>query len=216
MVKTSRKECQAKSQSLVIVVEGAGMERDLSTECRRAFSKLIKALGVKNMPSIVCGGGRSQAFDKFKTFALQSIPVLLLIDSEDWVAASASPWQFLHNSNVNWQWLADEKDNDCHFMVSCMENWLIASANALSIGSKNTKIAATTTQVDDPERVSKSTCFDLLNKAYKAAGQREYSKGDHSFALLEKVDPNVLRASCPWAKRFFAEVLTRCGLKENK
>lgn len=212
MVKSSKSGIRGKQQSLVIVVEGAGQARDLSTECRRAFRKLIEGFGVNRSPSIVCGADRGKAFDTFKNFRKQGVDVLLLIDSEANIDSSSTPWQYLHDSGVNWKWLGSEqeKDADCQFMVACMENWFIACSNSLSIGPKNHKINASDAQIAKPESVSKAEVFRLLNDVYKRAGQREYSKGQHSFDLLEHVDPTVIHTTCPWANRFLEEVKARC------
>ena len=113
---------------------------------------------------------------------------------------------------MNWDWLDSsvEKDEDCHLMVQCMENWLVASSGTLKIGAKNVRIRADQSEVNEPEKVSKLRAYKLLNDAYKAAGQRGYSKGDHSFTLLEKVDVGKLCSTSPWARRFFTEVAKRC------
>ena len=55
------------------------------------------------MPKVVRGEGREQTFDKFKT-ALQTARrdevVILLVDSEEPVAAGHSPWQHLRNGTI--------------------------------------------------------------------------------------------------------------------
>ena len=210
MVERDKNEKSRKS--LVIVVEGAGQERDLSTECRKAFSSLVKSFGVNRMPRFVCGGGRNQAFDKFKIFIEKGDDAILLIDSEEPIAAGMSPWSFLKNSDVNWNWLKPpkERDGDCHFMVQCMENWIVASVTSLMIGGKKIPLQAKPAETNNPETIAKEHVFSLLNSAYKAAGQSKYSKGDHSFGLLERIDVKKLCRVSPWARRFFEEVERRC------
>lgn len=201
--------------SPIIVVEGAGQEHDLSTECRKAFSTLLASLGLQRHPRIVCGGGRSQAFDKFRTFIMQKKEALLLIDSEGPVQCDISPWGFLEKAGENWDWLSPERqrDDDCHFMVQCMENWFLASVPPMRVGPKNVPIQATMTECQNPESTNKTRVYDILDKAYKKAGQHEYNKGRHSFMLLAKVDAEQLGKVAPWANRFFEEVKKRCGVR---
>ena len=210
MVRRGKTEKQ--HNTLVVVVEGAGQDRDLSTECRRAFSLLVEHFGVNRKPRFVCGGGRSQAYDKFKIFIERGVNVILLIDSEAPVGIDLSPWTFLKDSGVNWEWLdvSMERDADCHFMVQCMENWIIASSTTLKIGGKNVPIQTKNAEADRPESITKGRVFSLLKAACRKAGQREYSKGDHSFAFLERIDVDKLCHVSPWAKRFFDEVRRRC------
>lgn len=70
-----------------IYVEGGGdHNKDLQTRCRRGFRRFFEKAGLDNrMPSVVACGGRSHAYDRFRTSHEAAGPddfPILLVDSE--------------------------------------------------------------------------------------------------------------------------------------
>ena len=118
-----------------LIVEGGGGKDNqaLQVDARKAFHKLLEKAGFKGrMPSIIVAGGRSAAYDRYKTLVRQKESTVLLIDSEKSVEAKffGKPWDFL-KSFENWDWEADLDNANCHLMVQCMEAWFYADKDCL-------------------------------------------------------------------------------------
>lgn len=205
MVKTGYHSTSSSHSSLYLVVEGVGQKHDLSAQCRKAFTYLLDSYGLLHKPRIVWGGGRNQAYDKFKTLVETGKKAILLVDSEAPIPPGTTPWNYFKSSAGNLKWLEPslENDDDCHFMVQCMENWILSSDPPICVGAKNIPLKTTSAERNSPENISKDHALALLDKAFKEAGKREYKKGRDSFPLLEKVNPLRLYSVARWAKRFF-------------
>ena len=194
-----------------LFVEGGGdHNRWLQTECRRAFSMLLTNAGFgRRMPRIVVCGGRANAYDQFCTALAHSAPgevALLLVDAEAPVDAD-SPWVFVkQRKGDGWCMPAGAEDKHLHLMVQSMEAWIIADRAALgTFFDPGFRAAALPAATANLEQVSKCDLERTLQAATKAAKTKgAYNKGRHSFKLLAQVDPKLVRASSPWAERFFA------------
>jgi hypothetical protein len=129
---------------------------------------------------------------------------MLLVDSEEPVTL-ASPWTHLfERAGDRWPIPTGANDNDCHLMVRCMENWLLADRNPIiaffgtgfnprQLPSQSKPIAAITkNEVHDALRKASSQCKT------KAA----YHKGQHSFDLLSRIDAGKVIAASQSARRF--------------
>jgi hypothetical protein len=192
-----------------LFVEGGGDSDALKTECRRAFARLLERAGLKNrMPRIVACGGRRSAFDQFCT-ALgggdSADVAILLVDSEAPVA-QGSPWEHVaRRSGDRWTRPKDVSDDGLHFMVQCMEAWLLADRPALRAfygqGFNESALPAATRI----EEVGKNDLGRKLEQATRNTKTKgPYDKGKHSFKLLATLDPKLIREASPWAERFFS------------
>jgi hypothetical protein len=87
-----------------------------------------------------------------------------------------------------------------------MESWFLADPDAIAryFGSGFQRSALPRRQ--DVESISKPLVYAALDKAVKHTLKGEYRKGRDSFALLEKIDPALVRASAPHAERLLAEL----------
>ncbi len=192
-----------------LFVEGGGDHNDaLKTECRRAFSALLEKAGLKGrMPRIVACGSRRNAFEQFCT-AMEDGESLafLLVDSEGPVSAE-SPWKYVAGRpGDEWEQPADASDDQLHLMVQCMEAWFLADRKALvrffGQGLTENALPALTAS---HESISKTELFRKLDMATRSTKLKgTYGKGTHSFKLLARVDPDLIRKASPWAERFFA------------
>lgn len=190
--------------SIKIYIEGGGEGKDLDSRFREAWTKFFKAAGFEGkMPRPVRGKGRGNTYDLFST-AIQNnqskdLP-LLLLDSEDALAANHSTWQHLKTRDG---FDKPNKANDEHayLMVHVMETWLLADIESLQtyFGSKfkPAKIPAWT----DLEAVPKPNIFEALKNA-TADCEKQYGKGKISFEVLGSIDPKKVKERCPNAKRF--------------
>lgn len=64
----------------------------------------------------------------------------------------------------------------------------------------------------DVENIPKSDLFDSL----KRATDGKYSKGANSFQILAELDPAIVEAASPWAKRFFDTMRQLCHPPESR
>jgi hypothetical protein len=187
---------------ITIYIEGGGDTRRQQASCRRGFSDFFEKLNIK--ANIVACGGRQFAYDNFciKLKKLNSNEhCLLLVDSEAPVATTTK-WQhvFLRQGD-GWKKPNNATEEHLHFMTECMESWFMADKQALATYygknfnknalSKNTNI----------ENISKQDLYDTLKKATRNTTKGSYSKGEHSFEILRKIDAKRVVICSPSAKK---------------
>lgn len=201
---------------VIVYAEGGGDSDELRSECRRAFAEFFvkTELGTTRRPRLVACGGRSAAYDAYKTALSQGKNALLLVDSEAPIDSANqsddkfNPWAHLL-SRDNWTKPATASDNDCHLMVQCMESWFIADWSTAKSFFKqgfddNRKPAVAI------ESIAKQDVYSVLELATKACKTKAtYGKSAHSFKLLALLNPNVVQEASPWAKRFIDELKKR-------
>lgn len=202
-----------------LFVEGGGHRNHaLQSECRRAVRTLLERAGFeRRMPRIVASGARANAYDQFCT-ALQGQRkgdlALLLVDSEAPVTV-ASPWDHVRNREGDgWRRPNSADDDHLHLMVQCMEAWFLADRASMSeffgAGYRESGLPPANTNI---EEVGKTDLYRRINDATRDTKSKgAYEKGEHSFKLLARVNPALVRKSSPWAERFFA-TLDRLLLK---
>ena len=196
-----------------LYVEGGGNSNTLRTECRRAFSELLRKAGCGGkMPRIVACGSRENAYDSFRTAVKNGERALLLVDSESPVDASYMgelpsrwrPWRHLaEREGDGWEKPEGTDDICCHLMVECMENWLLSDSEALKAVFGKNFCEDVLPEPHCVERVSKSDAQKKLRQATVNCPGGPYGKGKHSFKILAKLSSDKLERSCRWAKRFF-------------
>ena len=191
--------------SVRIYIEGGG-EGKLKSKCRKAFSVFIEKAGLKgNMPKVMPCGPRKSAYAKFRAAHVKSEgKVLLLVDAEAPVTTAKS-WQHL-KSRDGWDRPAGATDDQCHLMVQVMESWFLADREALAAYYGQGFHELGLPQNPNVEQVSKQDVYNGLESATKNTGKRGYSKGKHSFEILEDLDPERVMTASDHAKRFI-EVL---------
>lgn len=200
---------------LTLYVEGGGDSAALKSACREGFTTFIKNAKIKNRPRVVACGNRQNAYDSFRTAIAQGQTAMLLVDSEETVAAlhrSGSPDQWLAWGHLfqrdRWDKPAGTSDTDCHLMVQVMENWFLADRATLQAffdpGFNANALPAAANPV---ESIAKAAVYDALRQATKSCKTKApYGKGEHSFKLLARIDPAKVTAASPWAKRFVEEL----------
>jgi len=196
-----------------LYVEGGGDSSTLKTECRRAFSELLRKAGCGGkMPRIVACGSRENAYDSFRTAVKNGERALLLVDSESPVDASCMqelpsrwrPWRHLaEREGDGWEKPEGTDDACCHLMVECMENWLLSDCDALKVVFGKNFHEDDLPNPRDVEQLSKSDAQKRLRQATVNCPGGPYGKGKHSFKVLAKLSSDNLERSCRWAKRFF-------------
>lgn len=188
--------------SIKIYVEGGGDRKELKTRCRQGFSQFFEKAGFKGrMPSVVACGSRQNAFDNFCTAlktASETVLPMLLVDSEE--AVSQSPWEHL-KSRYGWERPIGANDKQAHLMVQVMESWFLADrltlARHFGQGFRESALPNQT----KIEVIPKQQVFDSLKSATRESRAGVYDKGKHSFDVLGKLDPSLVRSASPHAER---------------
>lgn len=206
---------RGRSMNVVLYVEGGGDDAQLLSECRKGFNRFLEKAGLKGkMPRVKACGSRANAFDRFKTACAKGdVYPILLVDSE-----CAVPPEYADGGYDNWKpWdhvkqregdglekPSNASDKQLHFMTQCMESWFLADLDALAKFYGNGFDAKQLGSIPDSvETIAKKDVFTRLeNASEKTKTKGVYSKGGHSFKLLEKIDPNKVAAKSKWAKRF--------------
>jgi hypothetical protein len=195
--------------ALHLYVEGGGESKALRTECREGFRKLLEKSGLTGaMPRITACGGRSDAFDAFKTAvsAADGSTPILLVDAEAPVTGK-KPWSHVKKRQGDgWAKPKEARDEQLHLMVQSMEAWLVADRTALAEfygqGFRTKALPAATVSI---EELSKDALLGKLEAATRdAVSKGRYDKGGHSFKLLGMIGPAHVRAASAWAERFFS------------
>ena len=200
-----------------VYVEGGGDTAALKAACREGFSTFITKAGIQKRPRVVACGSRRDAYESYCTAVANGDEAVLLVDSEAPVAARHErgepahwqPWQHLkHRRGDGWDKPREGADTDCQLMVQCMESWFLCDRDALAAffgrGFQENKLPAPANSV---ESLTKDMIYSALAEATKACRTKtQYGKGEHSFKLLARIDPALVAAASPWAKRFVTEL----------
>ena len=198
-----------------VYVEGGGESKASKAECRKGFSKFLERAGLEGrMPRISACGSRQQAFKDFRS-AVGKVGgndfMMLLVDSEEPVAADSDAWSHL-NQRDQWRRPKGAEHNCVHLMVQCMEAWFLADRDALAeyFGSGfNPNALPGNAAV---EEVSKADLESGLKGATRNCQPKgEYHKGRHSFDILGRIDANKVTQSSPYAHRFVEALHARAS-----
>jgi hypothetical protein len=192
-----------------LYVEGGGDSHALRTACRRGFSQFLEKAGLTGrMPRIVACGSRNDAYKDFCTALSQNrdeLP-LLLVDSETLVIPDDASWQHLSRRD-NWEQPQGASNDHAHLMAQCMETWLVADPDTLASYFGRGFNRNNLPRRSDLEAVSKEDIFRSLENATRQTSKGAYSKGDHSFEILARINPDLTRNRCSHAERFVVFLL---------
>ncbi len=189
-----------------IYVEGGGDRRALLAKCRQGFCEFLeKVMPPRRMPRIIACGTRRSAFDRFCT-ALSHYSetfCMLLVDSETAVAAGMGPWAHLKSrTGDGWNKPTGATDDHAHLMVQCMEAWFLADKDCLARYFGQGFNAGALPANPNIEAISKADIYSGLKKATRNTKTKgKYQKGNHSFDILGKIDPQKVRQASPHAER---------------
>ncbi len=186
-----------------IYIEGGGDSKELHIQCRMGFRKLLEKCGFsERMPHLVACGGRSAAYNDFKTAHQNQKAdyVAMLIDSEDPVSDVEKPWEHLRNRD-GWAKPDGTHDAQVLLMVTCMETWITTDRATLRSHYRVDLQESALPAVNDMESRARHTVQDQLVHATRNC-QNAYAKGKRSFEIVGKLSPDALKSHLPSFQRF--------------
>jgi hypothetical protein len=187
-----------------LYIEGGGDSALQDTLFREGWQVFFQKAGLAGrMPRTFRGGGRNATFDAYQTAVRKRKPdelPLLLVDSENLVSEGTTEWAHL-KARDGCDRPANSGDKDALLMVCCMETWFLADREALKKFFHDCWRDNAVPQWPDLEAVPKETIFEKLAQATAGCGKRAYAKGKRSFEILKVIDPAIVEARCPGAKR---------------
>lgn len=167
--------------SVKLYVEGGGDNNHaLAAQCRQAFAEFFQKAGVQKRPRVIACGGRSQALKYFRGAIKSDESPLVLIDSEG--PAPAMP------------------DANTFYMVQAMEAWFHADRQTLEEYFGGSFKSTALSRRANVEEIPKAELFDGLKRATRDCQKGEYSKGQHSFDILGRIDPSKVSAASAHAE----------------
>lgn len=188
--------------SAYVYVEGGGVgfdSKDLNIRCREGFRKLLENCGFAGrMPRLVASGGRTTAFDEFKTAHRTNAAgrfVALWIDSEEPLLDLEATWQHLQERD-QWTQPANAVNEQVLFMTTCMETWFVADHAALTAYFKQKLQMSALPPLNNLENRSRQDVQHSLHHATRNC-PNAYSKGAKSYEVLGKLSPAVLEEHLP-------------------
>ena len=197
-----------------IYVEGGGDRREPKARCREGFKAFFQETDLAGqMPEVIPCGGRTIAFDRFRSAfanAADNDFIVLLVDSEAPVASTTGPWLHLKNRvGDEWEKPTGATDDNAHLMVQCMEAWFLADKEALAgYFGNGFKMNSLPSRLEI-EAIPKSDIEKGLKMATRQCTKGRYDKGSHSFGILAELNPGKVTQASPHARRLIDTLLDR-------
>ena len=174
-----------------VYVEGGG-NSSLDRECRQGFSEFFKKMGLQ-VQFIACGP-RDKAFKRFKNAVEKSDGTwpILLVDSEE-VVTTPTKREHLINRDMTWQFLDSVEERQVQLMTTCMESWLVCDKQTLREYFGQCFTETSLPVISNIEDKDHHEVIKALEAATRDCGKdKGYSKGQHSFKILAKLNPQNL------------------------
>jgi len=187
-----------------IYLEGGAKGRDskfLTIACQQAFHKLLEKMGFTGRkPKLVACGGRGAVFERFCTAhkARTCDYVAMWIDSEEPMANIGDAWKHLANVTTvpKWEQPGDATGDQVLFMTTCMETWIVADHETLGEHYGNELQNSALPSLSHLEHRSRDDVQDKLSWATRNC-RNAYAKGQRSYLILGKLDPEALKQHLP-------------------
>ena len=188
---------------VTIFLEGGGKGKDAQSQCRKGFRELLERCGFKGrMPRLVACGSRSEAYNRFERAferASDGDIIMLLVDSECTVKDINRTWEHLRRRD-KWQNPSGAADEVVLLMTTCMETWIVADRATLRQHFGRRLRESDLPALDDLEIRNRQVVMSRLERATRNC-TAPYAKGPKSFAVLGKLNPDVLEQHLPSFKR---------------
>lgn len=184
-----------------VYIEGGGNSKEERARCREGFRKLFEKTGLKEsqMPRLVACGSRGETFKNFQIgLANPKQDSLMLVDSEDPIediteaVDSDFAWRHLKQRD-KWKRPPMAANDQVLLMATCMESWICADQAAIiehygtAQVQKNALPSLQSLEAHDRHKVQNALAHATRNST------KPYKKGNRSFDLLSKLEPEVLK-----------------------
>jgi hypothetical protein len=178
--------------------DGGAQSKEVDIRCREGFRKLLENCGFhQRMPRLVACGPRRTAFEDFSSAysKKQADYAGLWIDSEEPLAKLEAPWDHLQELE-SWTRPSDAVDDQVLFMTTCMETWIVADRAALTAHFGAEIQDSALPPLVHLEARSRHEIQDKLIRATRECSNSD-QKGRRSFAILGKLNPDILEKHLP-------------------
>ena len=187
-------------RAIRLYVEGGG-GKESRDDLRRAFGEFLsgprtaaRERGVQWR--VVMCGSREDTFRAFRN-GVEEYPgsrVFLLVDADGPV--QGTPREHLSAGETKWNLKFASKDQ-CHLMAEVMESWFLADPAALQQFYGPEFAGGQITKRVNVEDVPKDEVFGALDNATRKTKKGKYHKIQHGPFILERIDPEKVRARAP-------------------
>ena len=182
-----------------VYLEGGGDSKEAKSRCREGFRKLLERCGLTGrMPKLVACGGRTSAYDSFRTAhtsASATDYVALLIDSEDPLSDIEKTWDHLGQRD-GWHRPQGSQDDQVMFMTTCMETWVVADRDALREHFGQHLQMSALPSLHDLESRDRHDVQNALTNATRNCPD-PYTKGPKSFRVMGQLNPDAIESHLP-------------------
>ena len=103
--------------------------------------------------------------------------------------------------------MACAEEESVHLMVQVMETWIVADASGVGSYYGPSLLEKALPRAQNLETVGKERIYKALEHATTKTQKGPYHKINHAAALLEAIDPRVVRTRCPSCDRLFVTLL---------
>ncbi len=193
---------------VAVYMEGGGDSAEGKAPLRRGMGEFLRSLRdaarQKRLDwKVVACGSRNDAHDAFVN-ATRNSPQsvnILLVDSEGSVANPLSPRTHLIQRD-GWD-LTGVGEDSVHLMIQAMEAWIVADGGAVANYYGQHFLKGALPGARNLEGIGKALIEQALKRATAQTQKKEYQKIRDAAALLERIDPGIVRRRCPSCERLF-------------
>lgn len=194
---------------IAVYMEGGGDSKEGKARLRQGMSEFLRKVVSQTKPGwrVVACGSRNGPHDAFQN-ANQTSPEtfsVLLVDSEGPVT---QPPRTHLKQRDRWT-LTGISDDSIHLMIQVMETWIIADADSVATYYGQHFLKNALPRAQNLEGIEKERIYDALKHATAKTLKGQYHKIGHAAALLEMIDPAIVRRRCPSCHRLFATLTQR-------
>jgi len=189
-------------------MEGGGDSKEGKARLRQGMSEFIRKVVSQKKAGwkVVTCGSRNDAHDAFQNANRTSPETfnVLLVDSEEPVT---QPPRTHLTQRDRWK-LMGVSEESIHLMIQVMEAWIVADTDAVAAYYQQGFLRNALPRARNLESVGKKQIYDALEHATAQTQKEQYRKIRDAAALLERIDPVIVRRRCPSCDRLFV-TLTR-------
>ncbi len=197
-------------------MDRAAMVDDNAESFRRGWQIFFNKAGVNGqILDIAVGGGQQEAFalfnsqlNRYAEHEETEPKPLLLVDSEEPVAAGHTVWDHLQARHQHrFQRPTNADDESAFMMVQAMETWFVADPPALQRFFDSSLDTSVFQKLPPLETILNADALSTLRQATLRC-RRHYSKGRRSYGILAEIDPQQVAAACPHADQLLQYLRT--------